>query len=109
MKVILSIMHECSKNSPANLEIWKMKFLDEMINPENCLDVILFLNDCHRSVEFVANLKKLSSSYLIQYWSFVQNTKRWSEIRTEPSFLDQIFQAGNAHSFIFVRGSITVP
>ena len=100
MKVILSIMQECSKSTPGNLEIWKMKFSDEMINPENCLDVILFLNDCHRSAEFVASLTRLSSSYLIQYWSYIQNTKRWSEIRTQPHFLVQIFQVKKCGSFL---------
>ena len=64
MKVILSIMAEYQHENFA-LERWRSKFATEMINVDNCLDVIVFLDDCHRNVGFVQDLKKLGSFYLI--------------------------------------------
>lgn len=91
MKVILSIMAEYQHENFA-LERWRSKFATEMLNVDNCLDVIVFLDDCHRNVGFVQDLKKLGSFYLIQHWPLVQQTRRWAGIRSEPNSLLKIFR-----------------
>ena len=91
MKVILSHMYE-SRNESNALEKWKSKFASDMITTENCLDVVLFLNDCYDSIHFIPDLKKLASFYIIEYWPIVMRTRRWNKIRSEPNSLIRIFQ-----------------
>jgi len=92
IKVILSIMSEC-KNDSTILDLWQLKFSEEMINPENCLDVVLFLRDCHRSIQFIERLKKLGSGFVIQHWMVVRKTKRWTDLQADPVSLVRIFQS----------------
>ena len=91
MKVILSIMAEY-RNESQSLERWRSKFATEMINADNCLDVVVFLNGCHGNIGFVKDLKKLSSFYLIQNWPTVQLTRRWAKIKSQPNSLLTIFR-----------------
>ena len=90
-KVLLSIMHEI-KSQDSILQIWIQKFCSEMINMQNCLDIIIFLGDCKKSVKFIRELKKISSQYLVQYWPQVRSSPRWADIRNKPDFLIKIYK-----------------
>ena len=90
-KVLLSTMHEI-KSHDSILQIWIKIFCSEMINVQNCLDIILFLGDCKKSVKFIRELKKISSQYLVQYWPQVRSSPRWTDIRNKPDSLVKIYK-----------------
>jgi hypothetical protein len=73
-------MYDC-RNHRDLLNKWKLLFARDMLTVDNCLDVILFLDNCYGSIHFIRSLKKISSYHLIQKWPLVRASERWKAIK----------------------------